>query len=111
MRCRLGRSAIKKGDDVNAMVNLGVLLRKGVEGVDRDAVRAVESSNRAIAKGNSGNAACYLAMMLRGRAERVRLFEIDMGERKQGRSMVYHANMMRYEADGVARYTDQVIRL
>ena len=77
------------------MVNLGVLLKKGVEGVDRDPVRAVELSNRAIAKGNSWNAACYFAMMLRGRAEGVGLFEMDIEERKQGRSVVYHTNMMR----------------
>ena len=46
--------AIEKGDDVNVMVNLGVLLEKGAEGVERDAVRAVALYGRAMAKGNSG---------------------------------------------------------
>ncbi|CDF34171.1 unnamed protein product [Chondrus crispus] len=70
-----------KGNSGNATCYLAMTLRDGAEGVERNAVRAVE------------------------------LFEMDIKARKQSRSMVCLGNMMRDGADGVARDTDRAIQL
>lgn len=63
--------AVEDGGDVNAMVLLGVVLRKGAEGVQPNPVRAMHLFINAIEQGGSVGARIHLGLLLESGAEAV----------------------------------------